>query len=75
MGVEFQFVDRSTAMGATLVAGGATFRTWAPRAKSVYVLTGDALARAAAPGFAPGPDDRLTPLGDETWAKASPVST
>jgi 1,4-alpha-glucan branching enzyme len=24
-------------MGGTLVAGGATFRIWAPRAKSVYV--------------------------------------
>src|SRR5579864_2092126 len=68
MGVQFQFVDRTTPMGATLVAGGAAFRTWAPRAKSVYVLTGDALAQAATPGWTPRPGDRLTPLGDATWA-------
>ena len=36
MTVQFQFVDRTTPMGANLVAGGATFRTWAPRARNVY---------------------------------------
>ena len=34
MTVRFQFVDGSTPMGANLVAGGATFRTWAPRARA-----------------------------------------
>jgi 1,4-alpha-glucan branching enzyme len=68
MGVQFQFVDHTTPMGATLVDGGATFRTWAPRAKSVYLLTGNALAQATTPGWTPSPGDRLTPLGDETWA-------
>lgn len=68
MGVEAGFVDLATPMGATLVEGGATFRTWAPRAKSVHVLTGDALAQAATPGWTPSPGDRLKPLGDETWA-------
>ncbi len=68
MAVEFGLIDHGTPMGANLVPGGATFRTWAPRAHSVYLLTGDALGQAAAPGWAPSPDDRLTPLGDETWA-------
>ena len=31
-------IHPDTPMGATLVAGGATFRCWAPHAKSVYVL-------------------------------------
>ncbi len=68
MTVQFQFVDRTTPMGANVVAGGATFRTWAPRAQNVFLLTGDALSLSAAAGWTPGPDDRLTPLGDGTWA-------
>jgi 1,4-alpha-glucan branching enzyme len=32
-----QHIDGHTPMGATRVPGGCTFRTWAPRAKSVYV--------------------------------------
>jgi 1,4-alpha-glucan branching enzyme len=68
MTVEFQFVDRTTPMGANLVAGGATFRTWAPRARNVFLMTGDALNRSGAPGWTPSPDDRLTPLADGTWA-------
>ena len=68
MSVQFQFVGRSTPMGANLVAGGATFRTWAPRARSVCLLTGDALGQSATVGWTPDPADRLTPLGDGTWA-------
>jgi 1,4-alpha-glucan branching enzyme len=68
MSIRFQRVDRATPMGATLVPGGATFRTWAPRARNVYLLTGDALSQSARGGWSPDPDDRLTPLGDETWA-------
>jgi 1,4-alpha-glucan branching enzyme len=30
-------IDPNTPMGATLVAGGATFRVWAPRAVEVYI--------------------------------------
>ncbi len=33
-----QFITPGTPMGATLVPGGATFRTWAPSATSVFVL-------------------------------------
>ena len=50
MTVEFQFVDRTTPMGANLIAGGATFRTWAPRARNVFLMSGDALGQWAAPG-------------------------
>lgn len=31
-------IDANTPMGANLVAGGATFRAWAPRAKARHVL-------------------------------------
>jgi 1,4-alpha-glucan branching enzyme len=54
-------------MGATLAAGGATFRTWAPRAKKVYLVTGDALDHAADAGWRPNPADSLPSLGDGTW--------
>jgi 1,4-alpha-glucan branching enzyme len=33
-----QHIDADTPMGATLVAGGATFRVWAPEAEAVHVL-------------------------------------
>ncbi len=68
MAVQFQFIDHTTPMGANLVADGASFRTWAQRARSVYLITGDALKLSAAPGWTPGADCRLTPLGDGTWA-------
>lgn len=34
MSVQFQFVDHTAAMDATLVRGGASFRTWARRAQN-----------------------------------------
>ena len=37
-----QHISLSTPSGANLVSGGATFRTWAPNAKEVYVVLGDA---------------------------------
>jgi 1,4-alpha-glucan branching enzyme len=40
-------ISSATPMGANLVAGGATFRTWAPRASAVYVngtLSGTAMS-------------------------------
>ncbi len=42
MAVQGQGIDRATPMGATLVSGGTTFRTWAPNARDVFVLTGAA---------------------------------
>jgi 1,4-alpha-glucan branching enzyme len=56
-----------TPMGATLAAGGALFRTWAPQARDVYVVT-DAAATAGWTMWNLVPADRLVPLGDGTWA-------
>ena len=67
MAVQFQFVDHATPMGANLIAGGAAFRTWAPRARNVYLITGDGLSLCAAPAWSPDADCRLAPLGDGTW--------
>jgi 1,4-alpha-glucan branching enzyme len=54
-------------MGATLHPGGALFRTWAPNAQDVYVVT-DAGATSEWTIWSPVPSDRLVPLGDGTWA-------
>jgi 1,4-alpha-glucan branching enzyme len=67
MGVAFGRVDRDTPMGGNLVAGGATFRTWAPRAHAVYLVGPDALPATAYAGFRPNDDNRLEPLGDGSW--------
>jgi 1,4-alpha-glucan branching enzyme len=37
MAASLDHVTEATPMGANLVAGGATFRVWAPRARQVYV--------------------------------------
>jgi 1,4-alpha-glucan branching enzyme len=54
-------------MGATLVPNGAVFRTWAPAARDVYVVT-DAHATDHWSNWIPNPAARLVPLGDGTWA-------
>jgi 1,4-alpha-glucan branching enzyme len=60
-------LGRHTPMGATLHPGGALFRTWAPNAQDVYVVT-DAGATSEWTIWSPVPSDRLVPLGDGTWA-------
>src|SRR5437868_6368759 len=60
--------DRSTPLGATIVPGGVTLRTWAPSAKQVFVLTGASLPAAWGSGFTPDASAALSPLGDGTWA-------
>ena len=60
-------IGPDTPMGATLAHGGTTFRTWAPSARDVYVVT-DAGATANWSSWTPVPSERLTPLGDGTWA-------
>src|SRR4051812_1638704 len=60
-------VDDSTPMGATLRDGGATFRTWAPAAREVYVVT-DGLAQRGTSGWRPSPNDALVRRADGTWA-------
>ena len=54
-------------MGATLVAGGVTVRTWAPNARDVYVVTSSVLTDGWS-SWTPVDSARLTPLGDGTWA-------
>jgi 1,4-alpha-glucan branching enzyme len=65
-------VDRNTPLGANLVAGGVTFRVFAPAAHQMFVLSGASLTAAASPSFAPSPDDQLFSLGDNTWAAFVP---
>ncbi len=67
MAVTQKHVDDHTPMGATLRDGGATFRTWAPSAREVYVIT-DALAAARQPGWAPAATDSLARRADGSWA-------
>lgn len=64
-----QDVGPRTPMGATLVAGGATFRTWAPHALDVHLVDRHGLDEAAGVGreWAPGDADRLVKLDDGTW--------
>ena len=60
-------------MGATLApGGGAHFRTWAPAARDVLVVAGQA-ATSVPSGGMPSPAHRLTPLGDGTWAGFVPA--
>ena len=67
-----QKVGPDTPMGATLLPrGGAAFRTWAPAARDVYVVT-DAHASGHGTGWMPDPAHRLFPLGDGTWAGFMP---
>ncbi len=54
-------------MGATMVAGGTTFRTWAPNAHAVSVVAGDRLVERPALTWRPDPSDALAPLGDGSW--------
>jgi 1,4-alpha-glucan branching enzyme len=61
-------VDSGMPMGATARAGGVSFRTWAPLAQHVYVLTGARLSAAHASGFQPDPSEAMFALGDGTWA-------
>ena len=54
-------------MGATPSQGGVIFRTWAPTARDVYVVT-DPAATNQWCTWTPDATDRLIPLGDGTWA-------
>ena len=68
MQVDTTRVTTASAMGATVTAQGTGFRTWAPNAKSVAVVAGDALATASNdPSWHPAPEDGLAPLGDGSW--------
>jgi 1,4-alpha-glucan branching enzyme len=53
-------ITSTTPMGATLVAGGATFRVWAPRAKEVYI-------RGDFNGWVQDPSSLLVKNPDGRW--------
>lgn len=57
-------VHARTPMGANLVAGGATFRLWAPRARAVHVVG----AFGGRDLWAVTDANRLSPIGDGHWA-------
>src|SRR5260221_1653876 len=61
-------VGLPTPMGAAVVDGGTTFRTWAPNARDVFLMRDPQLLEAPPAGWMPDPADRLAPLGDGTWA-------
>lgn len=60
-------IGLATPMGATLVAGGVTFRTWAPHARDVYIVT-TATVTDEWSSWTPVDSARLADLGDGTWA-------
>jgi 1,4-alpha-glucan branching enzyme len=66
MPLALDYIDQNTPMGANLVAGGATFRVWAPNALAVYV-NGDFNS--------PLQDDTtlLNNIGDGHWAGFVPT--
>lgn len=64
--------DAGAPMGATVVEGGAAFRVWAPRAHDIYLVTGAETINSRQPGWTPAPSQRMTELGDGTWAGFAP---
>src|SRR5262245_42084392 len=66
MAVESTNCTHETPMGATLIHDGATFRTWAPRARDVHVALGKDGSQDLA-SFAASAANRLLPMGDGTW--------
>ncbi|HVJ54228.1 MAG TPA: alpha amylase C-terminal domain-containing protein [Aliidongia sp.] len=67
MGVQQGRIDRASAMGATVWPDGTGFRTWAPNARAVAVVTGARLGQIPDPAWRPDSEDQLAPLGDGSW--------
>jgi 1,4-alpha-glucan branching enzyme len=65
--VDVSRVDTNSAMGATVRSDGTAFRTWAPDARNVSVVTGPALSTSEDPSWRPAPEDGLARLGDGSW--------
>lgn len=61
MPASLEHVHPGTPMGANLIAGGATFRAWAPNARAVHVI-------GAFNGGKPAPDNCLNEVGGGHWA-------
>jgi 1,4-alpha-glucan branching enzyme len=60
-------ITSNTPLGATLVPGGATFRTWAPTALEVYIALGH-LTGTAPGAFPKNPGDLLVKDANGYWA-------
>ena len=60
-------ISASTPLGANLVSGGATFRTWAPAAQEVYIALKQPTGTASA-AFPKHPDDLLVKDANDFWA-------
>jgi len=67
-------IGDDTPMGATVVAGGVTFRLWAPAAQQVFVLTGVTLHAAEQPGFVAAPSDAMFQQDNGFWAATQRMS-
>lgn len=59
-------INSNTPLGANLVAEGATFRTWAPKAQEVYVVLGDP-GGTTPDTWVKNADDLLVMDGDGYW--------
>ena len=59
-------INSNTPLGANLVSGGATFRTWAPSALEVYVALKQPGERASA-AFLKNPSDLLVKDDNGYW--------
>src|SRR3954454_6836975 len=61
--VQNAYINTQTPMGATVINAGVTFRTWAPDARDVYLVTAadDTNGWSA---WTPDAQNRLLPLGD-----------
>ena len=60
-------LNSKTPYGATVAHGGVLFRTWAPNAQHVFVLTGASLTAAQHPGFTPSPNEQMFRMHNNTW--------
>lgn len=67
MSASQQHVNSNTPLGANLVDGGATFRTWAPTAQEVYVTLHDP-GTATPSMWQKNPNDALVNDGNGYWA-------
>jgi 1,4-alpha-glucan branching enzyme len=67
MAMDLKRIDQSSAMGATVSPDGTGFRTWAPNATAVFVVTGDRLMASQDPAWRPDAQDALAALGDGSW--------
>src|SRR6266851_4249934 len=72
MFIQSDRVGRFTPMGATVIDGGVTFRTWAPNARDVFLMRNPEIFGAPPAAWRPDPADGLAPLGDGTWAGFAP---